>query len=333
MKIGDLSLKSNVFLAPMAGITNLPFRTLVREFGCSLAFTEMISAAGLVRNTGKSYRYLESSPDDRPLGVQIFGSDKDVLAEAAQIVTAQSADLININMGCPAKKVVRTGAGAALMKDPEQALLILRALRKVTPLPLTVKIRSGWRHDDMKAIEIARIAEDCGVDAVILHPRSAQQGFSGSADWSLIETLKKILHIPVIGNGDIRNAEDALRMVDMTGCDGVMLGRGTLGNPWIFRDISFCFGGQRVFPSPSLSEREMILKRHLNMEIDYIGEGLGLKTFRKHLMWYTKGLRGGFQFRQMANSLHKKACPGAGRELLLNELQRFFLSLSENVAG
>ena len=331
MKIGNLSLKSNIFLAPMAGITNLPFRTLVREFGCSLAFTEMISAAGLVRNTGKSYRYLDSSPDDRPLGVQIFGSDTDVLAEAAQIVTDRGADLLNINMGCPTKKVVRAGAGAALMKSPARVAFILRAVRKTTSLPLTVKIRSGWHHDDMKAVEIARIAEDCGVDTVILHPRSAEQGFSGSADWGIIEKVKKNLHIPVIGNGDIRSAEDALRMMNTTGCDGIMVGRGVLGNPWIFKDITLCFGGQDVFPSPSLSEREIIIKRHLNMETDYAGEGFKVRSFCKHLLWYTKGLRGSFQFRQMANSLPKKACPYAGRELILNELHRLFLSISRKV--
>ncbi|MDI6776148.1 MAG: tRNA dihydrouridine synthase DusB [Syntrophales bacterium] len=319
MKIGKLSLKSNVFLAPMAGITNLPFRTLVREFGCALAFTEMISAAGLVRNTGKSYRYLDSSPDDRPLGMQIFGSDPDVLAEAAQIVTDRGADLLNINMGCPARKVVQTGAGSALMKDPAQVALILRTVRKATLLPLTVKIRSGWHHHDRKALEIARIAEDCGANAVILHPRSAEQGFSGSADWNIIETVKKNLHIPVIGNGDIRSAEDALRMINMTGCDGVMVGRGVLGNPWIFRDIALSLGGQHVFPSPSLSERKTVIKRHLNMEIVYAGESFGIRSFRKHLLWYTKGLRGGSQFRQMANSLPKE-------ELILNELHRFWAS-------
>ena len=318
MKIGSLSLKNNIFLAPMAGITNLPFRTLVREFGCCLAFTEMVSAVGLVRKAEKSYRYLDNSPDDRPLGVQIFGSDTDVLAEAAQIVTDQGADLLNINMGCPTRKVVQTGAGAALMKNPVQVAFILRAVRKTTSLPLTVKIRSGWHHDDMKAVEIARIAEDCGTDAVILHPRSAEQGFSGSADWGIIEKVKKNLHIPVIGNGDIRSAEDALRMMNMTGCDGIMVGRGVLGNPWIFRDIALGLVGQHVLPSPSLSERKMVICRHLNMEMDYAGETFGARSFRKHLLWYTKGLRNGSQFRQMANSLHKE-------ELILNELYRFLL--------
>lgn len=324
MKIGNLSLKNNLFLAPMTGITNLPFRTLVREFGCSLAFTEMISAVGLVRKVEKSYRYLDGSPDDRPLGAQIFGSDADVLAEAAQIITDRGVDLLNINMGCPVRKVVRTGAGAALMKNPAQVTSILRAVRKATHLPLTVKIRSGWYHHDMKAIEIARIAEDCGADAVILHPRSAEQGFSGLADWGIIEMVKKSLHIPVIGNGDIRSAEDALRMMNWTGCDGVMVGRGVLGNPWIFRNITLCLGGQGVFPSPSLLEREMIIKRHLDMEIDYTGENLGVRSFHRHLLWYTKGLRGGAQFRQVANSIQRKTCSDAGRELILNEFHRFF---------
>ncbi len=190
MRIGNLTLRNNVFLAPMAGITNMPFRVLVREFGCALAFTEMISANGLVRKTQKSYRYLDSSPEDKPLGIQIFGSDPDVLVEAAQIVAALGADLVDINMGCPVKKVIKTGAGAALMRAPEKVCMILKSLRKATELPLTVKIRAGWRRGDMKALEIARIAEDCGVNAVIIHPRTADQGFSGSADWRIIEEVK-----------------------------------------------------------------------------------------------------------------------------------------------
>ena len=179
MNIGRLRLKNNVFLAPMAGITDLPFRTIVREFGCGLAFTEMVSASGLVRGMGKTCRYLDSSPADRPLGVQLFGSDPETLAEAARIAAERGADLLDMNMGCPVKKVVKTGSGAALMRDPQRAAAILRAMRKATDLPLTVKIRAGWRPCEVNALEIGRIAEECGVDAVILHPRTADQGFGG----------------------------------------------------------------------------------------------------------------------------------------------------------
>jgi len=333
VKIGALSLKNNVFLAPMAGITNLPFRTLTREFGCSLAFTEMISAVGLSRKMEKSYRYLDSSPVDSPLGVQIFGSDADILAEAAQILTDRDVDLLDINMGCPVKKVARTGAGAALMKDPAQVASIVRAVRKATHLPLTVKIRSGWYRHDVKAIEIARIAEDHGADAVIIHPRSAEQGFSGSADWSIIEMVKNKLHIPVIGNGDIRSAEDALRMMNVTGCDGVMVGRSTLGNPWIFRNIILCLGGQRAFTLPPLSEKERIIERHLDMETDYAGGKSGIRSFHKHLLWYTKGLTGSAQFRQTISSINHKECPDTRREWILNELHRFFFSTIPNYSN
>ncbi|HVO65146.1 MAG TPA: tRNA dihydrouridine synthase DusB [Syntrophales bacterium] len=307
IKIGNLSFKNNVFLAPMAGITNLPFRVLVREFGCALAFTEMISANGLVRKTIKSFRYLDSSPKDKPLGVQIFGSDPTALSEAARIVTDYGADMLDINMGCPVRKVVKAGAGAALMKDPGMVRLIFQAIRRATLLPLTVKIRSGWRNRETNALDIACIAEDCGADAVILHPRSADQGFSGTADWSLIESLKKRLHIPVIGSGDIKSPQDALKMITQTGCDGIMVGRSALGNPWIFRDIISYLEGQKSSLPPLPGEREMVMANHMDMEIDYFGEMLGVRNFRKHLLWYTKGLRDGSSFRKTVGTMHDKA--------------------------
>jgi nifR3 family TIM-barrel protein len=326
MKIGNLTLKNNVFLAPMAGITNLPFRSLVREFGCSLAFTEMISANGLIRKTMKSFRYLDSSPKDKPLGVQIFGSDPDVLFEAAQIVTEWGADLLDINMGCPVRKVVKTGAGAALMKDPGKVHLILQAIRKATPLPLTVKIRSGWHHGEMKALDIARIAEDCGVNAVILHPRSVNQGFSGAADWGIIEMLKKKLCVPVIGSGDIRSPEDACMMITTTGCDGVMVGRGALGNPWIFKDIISYLEEQKSSSLPLPGEREMVMVYHMDMEIGYFGESLGVRNFRKHLLWYTKGMRGGGLFRNTVGSIHDKA-------MMADAIHRFFHPVMEDAGA
>ncbi len=321
MNIGDLALKNNVFLAPMAGITNLPFRIIAREFGCALAFTEMVSAHGLVRRTGKSCRFLCSSPQDKPLGVQIFGSDPGVLSEAAKVAADYGADLLDINMGCPVKKVVKTGAGAALLKNPGQVCLILQAVRKAISLPFTVKIRSGWHRSTINALEIARIAGDCGVNAIIIHPRTADQGFSGTADWRIIEALKKDLCIPVIGSGDIRNPGDAQRMIASTGCDGVAVGRGALGNPWIFRDIINCLGGQDSFIPLHHTERERIVKRHMEMEIDYWGERLGLINFRKHLLWYTKTIRGGSVFREFVGRVRDK-------NAILNELHRFFLSVA-----
>jgi tRNA-dihydrouridine synthase B len=321
MKIGTLSLENKIILAPLAGITNLPFRLINRTFGVGLTFTEMISANGLIRGMQKTLHYLEFHPDDRPLGVQIFGSDPAVLAEAAKVVTDLGADLVDINMGCPVKKVVKTGAGAALMKDPPRIAVILKAVRKSTRLPLTVKIRAGWKPGSINLMEVTRIAEDAGVDAVIVHPRTADQGFGGTADWSLIEQVKGQLHIPVIGNGDIKKGEDALRMIGTTGCEAVMVGRGCLGNPWIFHQIDACLQSCIAPPPPSLVEREQMIRRHLALELAAVGDKAGLKSFRKHLLWYTKGLKGGSSFRQMIGAVEDKT-------LLLDKLHAFFASLS-----
>jgi nifR3 family TIM-barrel protein len=321
MKIGTLSLNNEMILAPMAGITNLPFRLINRDFGVGLTFTEMISANGLVRGMKKTRHYLHAHPDDRPLGVQIFGADPSILAEAARIITDLGADLLDINMGCPVKKVVKTGAGAALMKDPPRIAAILEAVRKGTHLPLTVKVRAGWKTQCINVLEISKIAEDSGVDAVVVHPRTADQAFSGMADWSLIERVKARLKIPVIGNGDIKKGEDAIRMMRTTGCDAMMVGRGCLGNPWIFEQINARLQGLVDPLPPSLARREQMIRRHLMLELVSAGEIAGLKIFRKHLLWYTKGLKGGSQFRQMISVVEDKT-------VLLDKLHVFFARLS-----
>jgi len=303
MNIGSLFLRNNIFLAPMAGITDLPFRLLARSFGSSLCFTEMVSANGLVRRTHKSYEYLASSPDDSPLGVQLFGADPDMLSEAAVIVTELGAALIDINAGCPVKKVVKTGAGAALMRDPAAFASVIKSVRRATSLPLTAKIRAGWGHDELNALEIAKIAEDCGADALSLHPRTVKQGFSGASDWGLISRAKQHVGIPVIGSGDIRKPEDAMSLMRQTGCDGVMIGRGALGNPWIFKGITALISNTATVTPPSATEREEVIRRHLEMTVQLYGEKMGIKIFRKHLLWYTKGLRGGSVFRQAAVSV------------------------------
>ncbi len=325
MKIGRLSLKNNVFLAPMAGITDLPFRTIVRGSGCGLAFTEMVSASGLLRRQGKTLRYLESSPEDQPLGVQLFGCDPETLGEATRIAADRGADLLDLNMGCPVKKVVRTGSGAALMREPLRAAAVVSAMRRASDLPLTVKIRSGWRRREINAIEIGRIAWECGADAVILHPRTADQGFSGSADWGLIATLREKLSIPVVGSGDIRTAEDAVRMLRETGCAAVMVGRGALGNPWIFRNILVRLENGETEP-PSLAEREETILRHLTLAIGFSGEKAGTRDFRKHLLWYTKGLRGGARFRHAAGTIDD-------RDSVLRALGGYFRMLAGPAGG
>ncbi len=306
MNIGHLQIKTNVFLAPMAGITDLPFRIIARPFGCGIAFTEMISAAGLIRNTKKTMRYIESDPSDRPLGIQLFGNEPAILADAVKIVEQHGVDLIDFNMGCPVKKVVKTGAGAALMKDPKLAGAVMEKMRKATSLPLTVKIRSGWNARQLNALEIAKLAEDSGFDAVSIHPRSADQGFSSRADWSLIGTLKQSLHIPVIGNGDIRTPQDAARMINETKCDAVMIGRGVLGNPWLIANIVSYLNGGETFV-PSLAEREALIIRHLELSVKFFGDRVGVRDFRKHLLWYTKGLHGGARFREKAGQISDMA--------------------------
>ncbi|MBN2569324.1 MAG: tRNA dihydrouridine synthase DusB [Deltaproteobacteria bacterium] len=323
MNIGKLQLQNNLFMAPMSGITDLGFRTIAREFGASLCFTEMISAAGLVKETVKSYRYLQSVPSDRPLGIQIFGSDSDILAEGAKIAEEAKADLIDINMGCPARKVLKNGAGGSLMRNPSRVAEIVKKVRRAVDIPLTIKIRSGWSEDEVTAVEIAHIAEDCGANALILHPRTVRQGFSGQADWNLIGTVKKRLRIPVIGSGDIRVADDGLRMIALTGCDAVMVGRGALGNPWIFKTMVNMFKNGRGTKAPSLRERQKIIENHLEMTIGIYGESLGIKNFRKHLAWYTKGLRGSSQFRQAAFHITVK-------DSLIESVHRYVQSLDNS---
>jgi tRNA-dihydrouridine synthase B len=324
MRIGNLQLKNNVFLAPMAGITDLPFRTIARSFGCGIAYTEMVSAIGLARKMEKTLRYIASNPSDRPLGIQVFGKEPEVLAEAAKIAEQCGADLIDLNMGCPVKKVVKTGAGAALMKDPLRAGAVMREIRKATSLPLTVKIRSGWNTHRTNAIEIGRIAENSGFDAVTLHPRTADQGYSGRADRGLIGELKEHLRIPVIGNGDIRIPRDAGAMLAETGCDAVMIGRGALGNPWLIANIiSYLSGGEVSFPS--LSEREAVIIRHLELAAGLFGERVGIRDFRKHLLWYTKGLEGSARFREKAGQI-------SDRDSAIAAMREYFHAIESSTA-
>jgi len=319
LKVGPLKKECRIFLAPMAGITNLPFRAVARQFGCDIAFTEMISAMGLVRGAVKTHRYLDSTPEDRPLGVQLFGTDPDVMAEAARIAMEGGADWIDINMGCPVRKVVKNGAGAALLKTPETIRDILRAVRPVVRVPLTVKIRAGWSRSSVNAPEIAVMAQDLGVDAVVVHARTADQGFSGEADWRIIGRVKQKLTIPVVGNGDIRNASDALKMMNISGCDGVMVGRGALGYPWIFREIAAALAGTATPGPPTLLERRDIIGAHLKREVDYAGGKAGYLSFRKHLLWYTRGLRGGARFRHAASNLVSAGQMWEAFDLFLSE--------------
>ncbi|MEN6332201.1 MAG: tRNA dihydrouridine synthase DusB [Smithella sp.] len=319
---GINSLRGKAFLAPLAGISNLPFRLIARSFGCALAYTEMISANGLTRNTEKTFEYLQSCAEDKPLGIQIFGADPQLMARAACIAVEHGADLIDINMGCPVKKVVKTGAGAMLMKDPGAVGRIVAAVKKAVPIPVTVKIRSGWNRSSINAVEIARIAADSGADAVAVHGRTADQGYSGTADWEVIAAVKEALQVPVIGNGDIWQPQDALRMMTQTSCDAVMVGRGVLGNPWIFTGINQLLGGNPGCWMSDLMQRHEIIKKHWSMEAELCGGRVAARNFRKHLLWYTKGLEGSSHFRNLVSAL-------PDWESMLAELDKYFRSLAD----
>lgn len=299
--IGSLTLKNRVFLAPMAGITNLPMRLMARDCGASLTFTEMVSVNGLTREGQKSFDLLKTTAEDRPIGMQLFGDDAGMLAEAARLVE-EYGELIDINMGCPVRKVVGTGAGSALMKDPLKVAGIVRAVRRATRLPFTIKFRTGWVCGDDSYLEIGKIAQEEGCDAVTLHPRSRAQMFDGQADWSRIAELKQALRIPVIGSGDLFLATDVVRMFEETGCDAVMVARGAMGNPWIFREsLALLQGAAPV--EPSREERYAAARRHLELFSELEGDRVALLEMRKHLSWYSKGLPGAAHFRATVNGI------------------------------
>jgi tRNA-dihydrouridine synthase B len=313
--IGSLTLKNRVFLAPMAGITNLPMRLMARECGASLTFTEMVSVNGLTREGQKSFDLLKSVPADRPIGMQLFGDDAAMLAEAARLVEGYG-ELIDINMGCPVRKVVGTGAGSALLKEPLKVAGIIRSVRAATRLPFTVKIRTGWVCGDNSFLEIGRIAQEEGCDAVTLHPRSRAQMFDGKADWSRIAELKDALDIPVIGSGDLFTAADVALMFAETGCDAVMIARGAMGNPWIFRESLALLSGS-VPAAPTPAERYAAARRHLELFSELEGDRVALMEMRKHLSWYSKGLPGAAQFRAAVNGIEDGAA-------LVGAMENFF---------
>ena len=294
--IGASKLDNWLIMAPMAGVTNLPFRLMVKKLGAGLVTTEMVSAMGLALGQKKTLRYLRSDPGEKPLAVQIFGSEPRVMARAAQIAVEAGAGLLDINMGCPVKKVVKTGAGASLLLDQKRVAAIVTGIRRVCPIPLTVKIRAGWSPEKPVASKIAQVVEDCGADAITVHPRFATHSYSVSADWMLIGAVKTRVKIPVIGNGDIFQPSHALEMKRQTGCDGVMIGRGAIGNPWIFGQTLLLDQGLPL-PKPNLTERRSLLMEHYHLLSRSEGRKRAARAMRGLLLWYTKGLPHSSRFR------------------------------------
>ncbi|MCK4260645.1 MAG: tRNA dihydrouridine synthase DusB [Halanaerobiales bacterium] len=290
MKIGTVVIDNPVILAPMAGVTDLPFRQIVKEMGCELVYTEMVSAKGLIYENERTELLLDFKKDGIPVAIQLFGSEPEIMAEASKIVAEREPAIIDINMGCPTPKIVNNGDGSALMKNPTLAGEIVAAMSEAVDIPITVKIRKGWDEQNINAVEIAQICAANGAKAIAVHGRTREQFYSGKADWQIIKAVKESIEVPVIGNGDIFSIEDAREMFKETNCDGVMIGRGCQGNPWIFRQITTYLKTGEILPPLSAREKIMMGIDHFQRHIVYKGEIAGVPQMRKHLSCYLKGL-------------------------------------------
>ncbi len=307
MKIGAFTFDDPVFLAPMAGVTDRAYRIIAHDMGCPLAFAEMVSSQGIHYRNEHTMKMLQTEPEERPIAMQIFAKSAEMAAEAAAYIEEiGTADILDFNMGCPAPKVVKNGEGSALMCEPKKAEEILMAIRRATKLPFTVKMRLGWDDASRNAVEIARMAEAVGVDAVAVHGRTRAQFYSGNADYAAIAEVKRAVQIPVIVSGDVRRPADLARALDITGADAVMIGRGAQGNPWIFPQLIHWLRTGEELPPPTLTERAQVILRHLDLLVHYKGEYVGIREMRKHAAWYTRGLSGSAELRERFNRAASK---------------------------
>lgn len=301
LTIGGVTLKNNLILAPMAGVTDLPFRLLCSEQGAGMTGMEMVSAKAILYGNKNTEGLLAIHPQEGPVSLQLFGSDPKIISEMAARIEERPFAVLDLNMGCPVPKIVNNGEGSALMREPKLAGEIIAATVKAVKKPVTVKIRKGFDEAHVNAVEIAKIAEDAGAAAIAVHGRTREQFYSGQADWEIIAKVKEAVSIPVIGNGDVTGGESARRMLLETGCDGVMIGRGARGNPWLFREIAAFLEDGRILPAPSMEEKKKMILRHAALQLEIKGEYTGVREMRKHLSWYTAGLPNSARLRGQVN--------------------------------
>ncbi|WP_352418011.1 tRNA dihydrouridine synthase DusB [Proteiniborus sp.] len=315
MKIGNIDIKNRVFLAPMAGVTDMVFRVICKQMGAGLVYSEMVSAKGLYYGDKKTAELMAIDERERPVALQIFGSDVEVMKKVVYeyLNKKDNIDIIDINMGCPTPKIVKNGDGSALMKEPDTIGKIVKGVTSVASKPVTVKIRAGWDEDSINAVEVAKIIEDNGASAIAVHGRTREQFYSGTADWNIIKKVKENTSIPIIGNGDIFSPEDSIRMIEQTGCDAVLIGRGSRGNPWLFKRAVALLENEIHLSPPSPTERIDMCLEHLKLLCDLKGDRIGVREMRKHIAWYIKGIRDSAEVRNKINTV-------ADREQMEKEL-------------
>ena len=319
LKIGDVELENNLILAPMAGVTNRPFRTICKEIGNpGLVCTEMASSKAMFHNDQKTKRLLNTDGEKRPISYQIFGSDIETMAYSAKYVS-EFADIIDINMGCPAPKVVKNGDGSKLLLELDKAEEIMKAVVKNSKVPVTLKIRKGWDKENIVAVEVAKIAEKVGISAITVHGRTRSEFYTGTADLDIIKEVKENVNILVIGNGDVVDERTAKKMFEYTGVDGIMIGRGSFGNPWIFRNIIYYLQNGEKLSEPTNQEKLEVIKKHIKLAVEEKGE-IAIKELRKHISWYTKNMKNSSEFRNSINKIETE------KELLL-KIEEYFLNI------